>query len=152
MGARVVAWDNDAAASELNFGQSIRERHEVQAIVADAARPTPAIGWRNAESQGLLERACGRFDCVMMLGLIHHLLISHQIPLDQIAGLLRDLTSRWAIVEWVPSIDSRFVELVRGRNELYAHLNEAEFITAMDLYFETAQKERLKNGRVLYLF
>jgi len=151
MGASVVAWDTDLAATEQNWRRAAAQRFEVQAVIADAARPTPAAGWRNAESLGLLDRAYRRFDCVMMLGLVHHLLITDQIPLEEVAGLLRDLTKRWAIVEWVPAGDPRFVELVRGREEIYRHLDEAAFVTAIERYFLTAQKERLKNGRTLYL-
>jgi len=151
MGASVVAWDADLAASERNWQQAREERREIQPVIADAARPTPATGWRNAESLGLLDRAYGRFDCVMMLGLVHHLLVSDQIPLDEVAGLLHDLTTRWAIVEWVPASDPRFAELVRGREHLYEHLNEAAFVTVLERYFVLMQKERLKNGRTLYL-
>jgi SAM-dependent methyltransferase len=151
IGKSVVAWDTDAAATERNFCRARDEGREVQALVADAARPTPAAGWRNAEALGLLERAYKRFDCVMMLGLVHHLLISDQIPLDEIAWLLSDLTQRWAIVEWVPASDARFAELVRGREQLYEHLNEAAFVTALEHYFVPTQKERLKNGRTVYL-
>ncbi len=151
LGASVVAWDTDAAATGRNFRQAKAEGRDVQAVIADAARPTPPAGWRNTESLALLDRAYKHFDCVMMLGLIHHLLIADQIPLPEIAGLLRDLTRHWAIVEWVPASDPRFAELVRGREAVYAHLNETEFVTAMDCYFETAKKQRLRNGRTLYL-
>lgn len=151
LGASVVAWDTDLAATERNWEQAFEERRQVQVVIADAARPTPAAGWRNAESLGLLDRAYQRFDCVMMLGLVHHLLLTDQIPLEEVAGLLRDLTTRWAIVEWVPASDPRFAELVRGREEIYGHLDEAGFVTAIERYFLVAQKERLKNGRVLYL-
>ncbi len=151
MGASVVAWDTDLAATERNWQQAAAERRQVQAVIADAARPTPAAGWRNAESLGLLDRAYRRFDCVMMLGLIHHLLIADQIPLEEVAALLRDLTKQWAIVEWVPASDPMFVELVRGREEIYGRLDEMQFVTAMDRYFLTVQKERLQNGRTLYL-
>ena len=151
VGASVVAWDTDLAATERNWQQAREGRREIQPVIADAARPTPAAGWRNAESLGLLDRAYGHFDCVMMLGLVHHLLISDQIPMGEVAGLLRDLTTRWAIVEWVPASDPRFVELVRGREEIYGHLDEVAFVTAMERFFVTTQKERLKNGRTLYL-
>jgi SAM-dependent methyltransferase len=151
MGASVVAWDTDVAATERNWQQAFEERRQVQAVIADAARPTPAAGWRNAESLGLLDRTYGRFDCVMMLGLVHHLLIADQIPLDEVSVLLRDLTKRWAIVEWVPAGDPMYVELMRGREELYGHLDEAAFVTAMERYFRIAQKERLNNGRTLCL-
>ena len=151
LGASVVAWDTDLGASERNWKLAAEKRLPIQPLIADPARPTPAVGWRNREWMGLLERAQGRFDCVMMLGLIHHLLVIDQIPLGEIAALLRDLTTRWAIVEWVPATDPRFAELVRGRDELYGHLNEAGFVTAFENHFVIANQERLKNGRCLFL-
>ena len=152
MGASVVAWDTDLAATERNWAQSRAENWPVQPLLADAARPTPAAGWRNAESLGLLDRARENFDCVMALGLIHHLLVADQIPLPEVAHLLRDLTQSWAIVEWVPASDPRFVELVRGREDIYGHLNEAAFLAAMESYFSPVLNEKLSNGRTLYLF
>jgi SAM-dependent methyltransferase len=152
IGAGVVAWDTDLGASERNWKLAVEKRLPIQPLMADPSRPTPSIGWRNREWMGLLERAEGRFDCVMMLGLIHHLLVTDQIPLQEIAALLRDLTTRWAIMEWVPASDPRFAELVRGRDELYGHLNEAGFVAAVEKHFSIVARESLKNGRTLYLF
>jgi hypothetical protein len=87
----------------------------------------------------------------MMLGLIHHLLLSEQIPLAEIAALLRELTTSWAIVEWVPASDPRFVDLLRGRDELYGHLDEAAFTHAAEAHFTVVLREALPNGRVLFL-
>jgi SAM-dependent methyltransferase len=151
LGASVVAWDTDLGASERNWKEAAEKRLPIQPLIADPARPTPPTGWRNREWLGLLDRAQGRFDCVMMLGLIHHLLVTDQIPLREVAALLRDLTARWAIVEWVPATDPRFAELVRGRDELYAHLNEAELLAALGKHFSIETQQRLKNGRTLFL-
>jgi SAM-dependent methyltransferase len=151
MGADVIAWDTDLAATERNWQKAFEERLPVQPLIADVARPTPPAGWRNAESLGLLDRANQKFDCVMMLGLIHHLLVADQIPLEEVASLLREFTHRWAIVEWIPPTDPRFSELVRGRDDLYGHLNEAQFSQAMARYFSPVFEERLKNGRTLHL-
>jgi SAM-dependent methyltransferase len=150
-GANVVGWDTDIAASEQSWQAAATQRLPIQPLVADPARPTPAVGWRNAETLSLLERARGRFDCVMMLGLIHHLLITDQIPLVQVVGLLRELTTRHAIVEWIPGSDPRFTEIVRGRDALYSNLNEAAFVSALDGYFSIVQGEQLSNGRTLFL-
>lgn len=150
-GASVVAWDTDVGATERNWKQAAEQKLPIQALIVDPARPSPAMGWRNREWLSLLDRAQGRFDGVMMLGLIHHLLVTDQIPLGEVAALLRDLTTRWAIVEWVPASDPRFAELVRGRDELYAHLNEAAFVAAAEKHFSITMQERLKNGRVLFL-
>jgi len=150
-GESVVAWDTDLGASERNWREAAEKQLAIQPLIADPARPTPATGWRNREWLGLLDRAQRRFDCVMMLGVIHHLLVTDQIPLSEIAGLLRDLTTHWAIVEWVPATDPRFAELVRGRDDLYGHLNEAAFVTSAETRFSITARQQLKNGRVLFL-
>ena len=152
MGASVVAWDTDPGATERNWAQARAENLPIQPLLVDAARPTPAAGWRNAESLRLLDRARQNFDCVMALGLIHHLLVTDQIPLREVSALFRDLTRDWAIVEWIPASDPRFAELVRGRDDLYGHLNEEEFLSAMEPHFLTILNEKLKNGRTLFLF
>jgi SAM-dependent methyltransferase len=150
LGARVVAWDTDVAASERNWKLAAAAGLPILPLVADVARPTPALGWRNAESASLLERTRGRFDCVMMLGVIHHLLLAEQIPLDEIVRLTAELTTRWAIVEWVPPSDPRFVDLCRGRDALYSHLNERAFLNSFSRAFSPGLRKQLSNGRVLF--
>lgn len=150
-GAAVVAWDTDVPASERNWAEAQRQRLPIQPLIANPARPTPAVGWRNAESLSLLDRARGRFDCVLMLGFLHHLLLAEQIPLTAIVLWLRDLTTRWAIVEWVPATDPRFKDLLRGRDALYGHLNEAALLAACEDFFAVALRTALPNGRVLFL-
>lgn len=150
-GAEVVSWDTDAGATEQHWREAQRLNIPDLPLVANPARPTPPVGWRNAESLGLLERARRRFDCVMMLGFIHHLLLAEQIPLPEIMAQLRDLTTKWAIVEWVPAQDPRFQDLLRGRDALYAHLDEAAFAASLELHFTEVRRTALPNGRVLFL-
>ena len=150
-GATVVAWDTDVEAAEQNRIEAARQSLPIVSLVANPARPTPAVGWRNAESLSLLDRARSRFDCVLLLGLIHHLLLSEQIPLHEIAALLRELTTRWAVVEWVPAKDPRFQDLLRGRDDLYGHLDEAAFLHAVEDHFSVVRREALPNRRVLFL-
>jgi SAM-dependent methyltransferase len=151
-GARVVAWDTDVASSDRSWKEARKADLSILPLVADAARPTPAVGWCNNESLTLLERAHKRFDCVMMLGIIHHLLLADQIPMADVAALLSSLTRRWSIVEWVPKTDVRYIDLCRGRDELYAHLNEDLFVAQFSKHFTILLREPLSNGRVLFLF
>jgi SAM-dependent methyltransferase len=151
-GARVVAWDTDVASSDLNWSQAKEAGLPILPLVADVARPTPAVGWCNTESLTLLERAHGRFECVMMLGILHHMLLADQIPMADIATLLASLTRGSSIVEWVPKTDPRYIDLCRGRDELYQHLNEELFVAEFSRHFTVAQREALTNGRVLFLF
>ncbi|UWZ85999.1 class I SAM-dependent methyltransferase [Occallatibacter riparius] len=150
-GAAVVAWDPDVSATELHYQAASRDELPVLPLVADFARPSPAIGWRNAEYASLLARAKGRFDCVLMLGVLHHLLVAEQIPLAEIIEQLAEITTRWAVLEWVPQEDSQFSGLVRGREELYAHLTESYFTQVLGERFATRSRERLPNGRTLLL-
>ncbi len=150
-GASVVAWDTDLLATEQSWHQARERNLDIAPVIANPARPTPAAGWRNAENLSLLERSRGRFDCVLMLGLIHHLLLSEQIPLPEILSLVRELTASWAVVEWVPASDPRFVDLLRGRDDLYGHLDEAAFTQAAMEHFTVVLREALPNGRILFL-
>lgn len=150
-GAHVVAWDTDVSAAEHNWRAAVALDLPILSLVADVARPTPALGWRNAETSSLLDRARGRFDLVMMLGVIHHLLLVDQIPMHEIASLTAELTTEWAIVEWVPATDVRFRELCRGRDQLYGQLDERAFLKSFSQVFSAVSRRVLGNGRVLFL-
>lgn len=150
-GASVVAWDSDVSATELHFQAAHRDSLSVLPLVADFARPTPAVGWRNGECADLISRARGNFDCVMMLGVLHHLLIADQIPLAQVIDQLAEITTRWAIVEWIPREDSQFAGLCRGRDDLYTHLTLDHFTSLLGQRFRIRSSEHLSNGRTLML-
>lgn len=150
-GADVVAWDTDVAATDLNWQAAHRASLSILPLVADFARPTPAVGWRNRESAGLLVRARGRFDCVLMLAILHHLLIADQIPLAAILDQLCEISACWVVIEWVPTEDPQFDELCRGRQELYRHLSESYFVEALSGRFAVRDREQLPNGRTLWL-
>jgi len=150
-GASVVAWDSDVQASDLNWQSAHNAGLSILPLVADFARPTPAFGWRNQESESLLDRARGQFDCVLMLGILHHLLIADQIPLSAIVYQLSEISTRWVIAEWIPKGDSQFDELSRGRDQLYAHLTEQYFIQSFAKCFRVCCREQLPNGRSLWL-
>lgn len=150
-GAHVVAWDSDVAATDRNWQKAFEDNLTILPMVADFARPTPAVGWRNSECASLLDRARGRFDCVLMLGVLHHLLVSDQIPLHAIISQLAEITTRWAVIEWIPKDDSQFVSLCRGREPLYSHLNESYFVQILAERFSIRSREPLSNGRTLWL-
>jgi SAM-dependent methyltransferase len=151
-GARVVAIDTDVASVEMLCRTAQSAGADVQALVVNLARPTPAVGWQCREQLSFLDRAATRFDLVLMLAVIHHLLLTEQIPLHHIAKLCSELTRRWLILEWVPSDDPMFRQLLRGRAALYDHLSVDELLGAMSGYFRMERMRALANGRILYLF
>jgi hypothetical protein len=150
-GAEVIAWDTDVQATDLHWQAARRAGLPVLPLIADFARPTAAVGWQNREGAGLLDRARGRFDCVMMLGILHHLLVADQIPLAAILEQLCEITNRWAILEWIPREDSQFDDLCRARQELYCHLTEEFFVQTLSHRFSVRDRCQLSNGRTLWL-
>jgi hypothetical protein len=78
-------------------------------------------------------------------------LVADQIPLVGILEQLWEISNRWAIIEWIPKEDSQFDGLCRGRNELYSHLSEEYFVQALSKRFAVHGREKLPNGRSLWL-
>jgi ribosomal protein L11 methylase PrmA len=150
-GADVVALDVDLQAADLNWQTAYDRRLTILPVVADFARPTPSVGWQNNENESLLSRANGQFDCVLMLGVLHHLLVADQIPLVAVVDQLAQITRRWAILEWVPKGDSQFAGLCRGREELYAHLDQEYFVRILSSRFTIRNQGCLPNGRTMWL-
>jgi SAM-dependent methyltransferase len=151
-GAKVVSLDSDSAALEVLWHTAAKQNKPITALVADIARPTPAAGWRNREHFSLLDRLTGEFDLVLMLAVIHHLILRHQLPLTHIAGLCAGLTRRSLLLEWVPPSDPMFQEWLRGRDDLYGHLTENDLTRAFAPYFAVVDRAQLGNGRVLLFF
>lgn len=149
-GAEVVAWDTDVRALDLNWRMASKDKLSILPLVADFARPTPAVGWRNQEYAGLSARAQQKFDCVLMLGILHHLLVSEQIPLPEILDQLAQISKRWAILEWIPQEDSQFKGLCRGREHLYKYLDQSYFERELTSLFLIRSRETLPNGRTLF--
>ncbi len=152
MGAKVVAIDSDPVVVGAVWQRARHDRLDILPLVVNIARPSPALGWRNAESPSFLERAQGRFDLVLLLAVMHHLLVSDRIPLSEIVDLAATLTRRAALVEYVEPTDPMFRRLARGRDELYRDLNRELFERVSRRRFDILKSERLpESDRWLYL-
>ena len=135
-GAEVVAIDSDPACAGALWQEARRRQLNVLPLVVDLARPTPALGWRNRECPSFLSRAAGAFDGVLMLAVIHHLLVTERIPLDEILNLASELTTSLLIIEFVGPADEMFRRLARGREALHRTLTEEVFAQACAGRFE----------------
>jgi ribosomal protein L11 methylase PrmA len=151
-GASVVAIDYDSVVVGEVWRQAHAENLDILPLVVDLARPTPAIGWRNAEGSSFLDRARGSFDCVFMLGVIHHLLVTERIPLAEILSLASDLTTESLVIEFVAPDDTMFRRITRGRDHLFTELTKEHFESVCGREFDIVRCERLdQTSRWLYL-
>ncbi|HXP83361.1 MAG TPA: class I SAM-dependent methyltransferase [Bryobacteraceae bacterium] len=162
-GASVVAIDSDPTVVGSIWRAARRERGaeplDVLPLVVDLARPTAATGWRNQECESFLERACGgsdgaggQFDLVLMLAVLHHLLVSDRIPLEDVLALAADLTRGYAVIEFVAPEDPMFQRIVRGREQLHADLTVERFEQAARTRFDVVRSRKIDGlNRWLYL-
>jgi SAM-dependent methyltransferase len=143
-GAAVVAVDLDAACAGAIWRRAREQKLNLLPLVVNLARPSPALGWRNGECPSFLDRATGAFDGVLMLALIHHLLVTERIPLEEILRLAYDVTNSLLVIELVEPKDEMFRRLTRGREHLHAALDVKMFEQACAPYFEIVRSLALQ--------
>jgi len=149
-GAQVVAVDSDPDCVGQMWRKAQENHLDLLPLVVDLARPTPSLGWRNGESPSFLDRAAAAFDCVFMLAVVHHLLITERVPLEEIIKLASELTTSLLIIEFVGPGDEMFKSLVRGRDDLYMGITEALFEKACLIHFDVVRSLALSAHRRLY--
>lgn len=151
-GASVVAVDYDPAVIDRVWRQACKEKYDILPLVVNLTRPSPAMGWRNAEYSSFIERAKEHFDMVFMLAVIHHMMVTEGIPLPEIIELANDLTNRYLIVEYIDPRDSMFKILTRGREVLYDHITIEYFEDCCQRHFVIRKSYHLQGTeRTLYL-
>jgi hypothetical protein len=151
-GARhVVAADADINALQALYRRNDTERLPITPFVLNLARPTPAVGWRNTEHPSFLERARGRFDTVLALAVMHHMLVSERVPLEDFIAFLADLEPRHLVLEWVSPKDEKFRQIAGPNLGLYADLDEARLRKALAGRFRVLSEASIGDGRRLLL-
>ncbi len=149
-GIPTLAWDVDPGAVELNYRQVVKDNEKcLLPLVLDLTNPSSALGWANHERLGLMER--GPSDLVLALALIHHLAISNNVPLADVADFLHALCS-WLVIEFVPKQDPKVQTLLATRRDIFDDYTEAGFEAAFAAHFTVEQKRPIEDSaRVLYL-
>ncbi|MCU1334821.1 MAG: Methyltransferase type 12 [Bryobacterales bacterium] len=152
-GAAVVAIDTDPVVVGSIWRRAHAENLDVQPLVVDLTRPTPASGWRNQECASFLDRAAGGFDLVLMLALMHHIVVTERIPLEELLALAAEISRDYMLIEFVAPEDPMFQRIVRGRQTLYSHLTKEHFETAAQVHWELVRCRRITGlHRWLYLY
>lgn len=149
-GAQTVAFDFDVSAVEGNYRACVDLREErVLPLVMDLTNPSPDIGWSHAERDSLVRR--GPADIVMALALIHHLAISNNVPLRNVADFLHQI-ARWLIIEFIPKEDSQVKKLLATREDIFPLYNPQGFTDAFQSRFTIHEEIEIHDTkRILYL-
>lgn len=145
----VISADIDPVAVEKNYQQTLVDKKNILPLIIDLTNPSPAIGWNNSERDSFLKRHKPGF--VMALALIHHLAISNNLPLADIAACFSGV-SPYLIIEFVPKEDSQVQKLLKTRVDIFPDYNVRGFEEAFGRYYQIVSKRIIPGSeRVLYL-
>ena len=149
-GSYVVSFDVDPAAVEQNHRQLKSEKSEnLLPLLLDLTNPSPAIGWANRERESFGSR--GPADLVLALAVIHHLAISNNVPLPQLADFFAE-TGKWLVIEFVPKEDSQVKKLLASREDIFPSYTRDGFESAFKEKFIFHEAVNVhESERVLYL-
>jgi len=145
-----VSFDVDPAAVEQNYLETkMKKEKNIIPLLLDLTNPSPSIGWHNRERDALMERTPA--DMVFALALIHHLAISNNVPLQQVAEFFVDV-GRWLVIEFVPKSDSQAQKLLSSRRDIFPHYTRESFEEVFAGRFSIREKVAVEESeRYLYL-
>ncbi len=151
-GIQTVAMDSDGhCIGELYQHLKDKKRDRVLPLFVDITNPSPSIGWNHAERNDFLSRK--KFDLVMAFAVVHHLVISRNIPFRHISSVLHALSSRHVLVEFVEPSDEKAKELLERKDIEPGNYSRDNFEKAFDHEFTTEMKIPFSDGeRCFYLF
>lgn len=145
----VVAMDADQLAVE-RFYQALKAEGNtsILPLVSNLADASPNLGWRGLERNALTER--GKPDLTLCLALIHHIVISANIPLNEFIDWLTSLCTS-LVIEFVTKEDPMVKTLLRNKEDNYDDYEIEYFEQCLGRAFDVAQRRMLTSGtRILY--
>jgi len=149
-GAFAVSFDIDPAAVEQNY-RTVKAKKEqnILPLVLDLTNPSPALGWDNDERDSFGAR--GPVDMALALAVIHHLAISNNVPLPQLANFFAG-HCKWLVIEFVPKSDSQVQKLLTSREDIFPAYTREGFEAAFSTRFFIRKSESVHDSeRILYL-
>lgn len=146
---QVLALDRDHFAVERLY-REIRSRglKAIQPLVQDVVDPSPNWGWRQRERSDLRSRS--QPDLILCLALVHHVVISANIPLgefvDWLAGIAPNL-----VIEFVSRDDDKVRTLLRNKVDRYSDYSREGLEGLLRKHYAVRQMAELNSGkRFLY--
>jgi ribosomal protein L11 methylase PrmA len=147
---RAIGFDFDQGALDYAYERARRESLNFLPLHLDAANPSPEQGWLQKERQGLARRAKG--DAVLALALVHHLVITHNIPLDAALEWITGMAPH-GVIEFVPKADPMVQRLLQLREDLFDDYEQKNFETLLAAHGRIVKSQAVSaSGRTLYYF
>ena len=149
-GIPTVAFDVDPLAVEKNYRRAKQAAERtILPLLLDLTNPSAASGWAGEERDALADR--GPADLALVLALVHHLAIAHNVPLPRIAEYLARL-ARGLVIEFVPKEDSQVQRMLASRADIFDDYTQAGFERAFSTCFAIEEATRVRDAvRTIYV-
>jgi hypothetical protein len=147
----VVAMDADWMAIERLYQRqsSARPQGRILPLVVNLADASPSQGWRGVERKDLAAR--GTPDLVLCLALVHHVVITANIPLADFIDWLAGLGAA-VVIEFVGREDEMVQALLANREDQYDDYSLETFRSLLSERFRLRDEAPLKGGkRMIFL-
>ena len=145
----VVSIDADQLAIERLYRQLKEEKNtKVLPLVNELADYSPDLGWRGSERRGLTSR--DKPDLILALALIHHMVISANIPVSEFVEWLAE-TGGELVLEFVDKSDPMVQTLLRNKDDQYADYEKGFLEKNLKRFYRIECQEELESqSRTLY--
>ena len=145
----VLAIDGDSLAIEkLYQQQKLEPKSNILPLIMNLANISPAQGWQGRERRSLEQR--GTPDFLLCLALIHHMVISANIPIRDFITWIRGLNSV-VVLEFVGPEDEMTRHILKNKVNQYAEYTQDNFESIVREMFTIGESIPLKGGsRTLY--
>ena len=149
MGINTISFDIDPVAVEKNYLQCVeKQENKILPLLLDLTNPSPNIGWANNERMSFVDR--GPADAILALALIHHLVISNNVPLSRIVEFFKKNCNN-LIIEFIPKTDSQIQRLLATREDIFVDYNKENFEKEFKKDFVIRNEVRINESeRILY--
>jgi SAM-dependent methyltransferase len=146
---QVLAMDIDHYAVERMYQRNSAEGiSNILPLVQNVVDPSPDWGWRNSERTELQKRA--KPGLILCLALIHHVVITANVPLDEFIDWLAGLSDQ-LVIEYVSRSDDKVKTLLRNKQDKYHDYSRENLEAALAKRFSIRRQLPLESGnRFLY--
>ena len=140
----VLAMDLDHYAVERLYRKTREDGlKNILPMLQNIADPSPDWGWRNRERRDLPSRS--RPDLVLCLALIHHVVISANVPMEEFVSWLADISDQ-LVIEYVSRSDEKVKALLRNKVDRYSDYSREGLEINLGKYFRIVQQQEAESG------
>lgn len=137
---QVISCDLDPACVDSIF---LQKNPNILPVVLNLMTPSPSMGWDLKERKDVFSRL--KADSFLALALMHHICISHNVPLERFILFLKSIAPQ-GIIEWVDKSDPMVQFLLRNRTDIFKNYTWDNFQSITNQYFIIEKNVSINNG------